>query len=83
MGGSLYGYIAPRDNERRRKICSYRFGTFSPAQINYHAHEEELLAVILGIEKYELFLRPKKFTIETDSKFVQYFKNAHLRTDFE
>lgn len=65
--------IAPR---------GYRSGTFSPAQINYHAHEKELLAIMLGIEKYELFLRPKKFAIETNSKFVQHFKHAPLKKTY-
>ena len=76
--GVVYMTIHPKDKERKRKICCYKSGTFTPAQINYHAHEKELLAVVLGIEKYALFLRPKKFLIETDSKFVQYFRNAQL-----
>lgn len=76
--GVIYMTTNPQDKERERKICCYKSGTFNTAQCNYHAHEKELLAVILGIEKYALFLRPKKFLVETDSKFVQQFRNAPL-----
>ena len=40
---------------------------FNNNQINYDINEKELLAIIKGINKFEIFLLPKPFIIETDT----------------
>ena len=42
-------------------------------RLNYDINEKELLAIIKGINKFEIFLLPKSFTIETDNTQVSGF----------
>ena len=55
------------------EICRYTSGTFNNNQINYNINEKELLAIIKGINKFEVFLLPKSFIIETDNTQVAGF----------
>ena len=55
------------------EICQYTSGTFNNNQINYDINEKELLAIIKGINKFEIFLLPKPFIIETDNTQVAGF----------
>ena len=48
-------------------------GTFNNNQINYDINEKELLAIIKGINKFEIFLLPKPFIIENDNTQVAGF----------
>ena len=51
------------------------------AQRQYPAHKGELLAVILGLRKFEYILRARKFLIRTDSlaiTFLQGLKEARV-----
>ena len=50
-----------------REICTYTSETFNNNQINYDINEKELLAIIKRINKFEIFLLPKHFIIETDN----------------
>jgi len=45
------------------KICKYYGGSFNKAKCNYPVMENEILAVIRGIEKFLIFLAPKPFLI--------------------
>ena len=56
-----------------REICRYTSGTFNNNQLNYDINEKELLAIIKGINKFEVFLLPKPFIIETDNTQVARF----------
>ena len=46
------------------EICRYTSRTFNEKQINYDINEKELLAIIKGINKFEVFLLPKPFIID-------------------
>ena len=48
-------------------------GTFNNNQINYNINEKKLLAIKKGINKFEIFLLPKHFIIETDNTQVEGF----------
>lgn len=61
-----------------RKLCGYRSGTFKDAETRYSAHELEVLAVLKGIERYDIFLRPKQFTVVSDSSFVARFRDIMI-----
>ena len=67
------------------EICRYTSGTFNDNKINYDINENELLAIIKGINKFEVFLLPKPFIIETDNTQVVGFirnntgKGVHAR----
>ena len=55
------------------EICRYTSGTFNNNQINYDINEKKLLAIIIGINKFEIFLLLKPFIIETDNTQVAGF----------
>ena len=61
------------------EICRYTSGTFNNNQINYDIKEKELLAIINGINKFEVFLLPKHFIIETDNTQVVGFIRNNTR----
>ena len=45
-------------------------GTFNNNQINFDINEKESFAIMKGINKFEVFLLPKLFIIETDNAQV-------------
>lgn len=47
---------------------------FSPAQVNYATHEQEILAVIETLMKYEDKLLGKSFVVVTDHRSLEFFK---------
>ena len=55
------------------EICQYTSETFNNNRINYEINEKELLVIIKGINKFETFLLPKPFIIETDNTQVAGF----------
>ena len=58
------------------EICRYTSGIFNNNQLNYDINEKELLAIIKGINKFEVFLLPKPFIIKTDNtQVVGFIKN--------
>jgi len=50
------------------QICRYHSGTFSPMQENYDTMEKEILAIIIRIKKWRLFLLPKSYKVLIDNK---------------
>ena len=55
------------------EICRYISETFNENQINYDINEKELLVIIKEINKFEVFLLPKPFIIETNNTQVAGF----------
>jgi len=49
-----------KEGEKLSKYCSE---SFNKAEYNYPTMEQEILAVIRGIEKFLIFLAPKPFFI--------------------
>lgn len=52
--------------DKQRKICGYKTGAFSPAELHYHSTYKEILAIKRAIEKFEFHLIGHHFLIETD-----------------
>ena len=65
------------------EICRYTSGAFNNNQINYDINEEELLAIIKGINKFEIFLLLKPFIIETDNTQVAGFIKNNTRKEVQ
>ena len=71
-----------------REICRYANRTFNNNKINYDINEKELHAIIKKINKFEIFLSSKSFTIEIDNTQVVGFirnnkgKGVHVRRLF-
>ena len=53
--------------------CQRNPGVLGCHKLNYDINEKELLAIIKGINKFEVFLLPKPFIIETDNTQVAGF----------
>ena len=51
---------------------------FNKIECNYPTMEQEILAVIRGIEKFLIFLAPKPFLIQTDCKGILGFVEKNL-----
>ena len=61
------------------EICRYTSRTFNNNKINYDINEKELLVIIKGINKFEIFLLPKPFIIEIDNTQVAGFIKNNTR----
>lgn len=47
---------------------------FQPAQTNYPTHQQELLAIVGALEKFENQLLGRQFIVVTDHRSLEYFK---------
>ena len=56
--------------------CGYLFQTFSPTECNYDIFDQELLAIIHGLEEWRQYLLGSLFLVEVliDHKNLTYFK---------
>ena len=57
--------------------CAYFFKTFTPAEQNYDIYDQELLAVILALDKWRQYLRgtTHPVTVIADHKNLSYIKD--------
>ena len=53
-------------NNLEEKLCSYCSGTFNEYQKNFSSTDLEIEAIILVLEKFQLFLNQEQFTLRTD-----------------
>ena len=58
--------LIEEDNKRKRRICSYKSGHFKDSQLYYYSSFKELLAIKMGIQKFEFHLIWHYFLVETD-----------------
>ena len=56
--------------------CGYLSQTFSPTEQNYNIFDQELLAMICGLEEWRQYLLGFSFSVEilTDHQNLTYFK---------
>lgn len=55
-----------KDKKEIRQICGHKSGTAKDSQLHHHSTFEELLAIKLGILKFESHLIGHHFLVETD-----------------
>lgn len=72
------GYILMQKDEKGKEyLIGYGSHKFKKAELNYGITERELLAIVLGVERYEHYLRGRKFKVITDhSALVQLNKKS-------
>ena len=58
--------LLKKTNEGQEELCGYASSEFSDHQKNYFKAEKETLAIFNVIQRFELYLSPKKFLIRTD-----------------
>lgn len=59
-----------------KKLSGYVSGTFTDAQTRYTAHEKELLAVLEGISRWDIY--PKHLLLSQILLYVMNFKDLNL-----
>ncbi len=72
-GASGYGLGAVLKQRHPNKDVhpiSFASRLLTPAQTPYITHEQECLAVVFGILKFEVYLRGKQFTVVTDHQVI-------------
>ena len=59
-------------------LVAYLFGSFSPLEWNYDAHDHELLTIIKALKHWKHYLEGARhpFKIEMDHKNLIYFQMA-------
>jgi hypothetical protein len=53
----------------------------TPAEIKWTITEKEFLAMSWGIEKFDYYLRGRKFTVITDHSALKAMKTKHIHQD--
>src|SRR5579871_3642567 len=73
------GYICQGETLETAKPAVYHSRVFTPAQMNYPVHEQELLALENIMKSYEHWLLGRPFTAVTDSQaMLSLLKQKHL-----
>ena len=55
-------------------IIAFWSGKFNPAQQNYPVHEQELLAIVESLKRFQHLLQGTKFRIFTDHKGLEWIR---------
>ena len=72
-GVAAGGVVSQAQGGKERFIGCFSM-SLDTAQRQYPAHKGKLLAVILGLRKFEHILRARKFLIRTDSSAITFLK---------
>ena len=67
--------LGQNDDNNDRYACEYESRVLRGAELNYTVTEKELLAVILGLTKFRVYLLGRKFKIYTDHVALQWIIN--------
>ena len=59
---------------------AFHFRKFQPAEINYHIHDKEMLAIVAALKEWEHMLKScqEEFTDFTDHKNLEYFASTKV-----
>ena len=72
------GILLALTNNLEEKLCRYCSGTFSDYQKNLSSTDLEIEAIILVLEKFQLFLNQEQFTLRTDCENIKkFFENKN------
>jgi RNase H-like domain found in reverse transcriptase/Reverse transcriptase (RNA-dependent DNA polymerase)/Integrase zinc binding domain/Retroviral aspartyl protease/Chromo (CHRromatin Organisation MOdifier) domain len=70
--GFAIGAVLEQDETNLRRPVAYFSRTMNPHEQNYHAQEQELLAIVESIRHWRSYLHGQKFLIQTDHASLQY-----------
>ena len=76
------GILLAITNIGEEKLCRYCIGTFNNYQKNFSSTNLEIEAIILVLEKLQLFLNQEQFTLRIDCESIKkFFKIVHQKMD--
>ena len=67
------GILSTLTNNLEEKLCRYCSGTFNEYQKNLSSIDLEIEAIILVLEKFQLFLNQEQFSLRTDCENIKKF----------
>ena len=70
-----YGAYLSQTKDNKEQIVGYYSKTYSPAQKKYATNEKELLAIVMAIEHFHIYLYGRKFVVYTDHMPLTYLLN--------
>ena len=70
--------LLEKTSNENEELCGYASGEFTEHQKGYFTAEKETLAIFNDIQRFEIYLAPKRFIVRTDSKKFQYFLKANV-----
>jgi RNase H-like domain found in reverse transcriptase len=70
--GFAIGAFLEQDEHRSRRPVSYFSRTMNPHEQNYHAQEQELLAIVEAFRHWRSYLHGQAFLVQTDHASLQY-----------
>ena len=77
-GVAMGAVLSQRQPDGRMHPVAYMSETFSPVELNYDAHDRELLAIIWAFEQWHLRLEGTEIPVLvlTDHKNLEYWSTA-------
>ena len=70
--GFAIGAVLEQDEDGFRRPVAYFSRTMNPHEQNYHAQEQELLAIVEALRHWRSYLHGQTFLVETDHASLQY-----------
>jgi hypothetical protein len=70
--GFSIGAVVEQDEDGFRRSVSYYSRTMNPHEQNYHAQEQELLAIVEALRHWSSYLHGQTFLVQTDHASLQY-----------
>jgi hypothetical protein len=68
------GYYGQGESWKTMRPAGFHSKKFTPAQVNYATHEQEILAIIESLMKWEDKLLGRRFMVVMDHELLEFFK---------
>ena len=77
-GIGVRAILAQKDDEGKEHVIEYASRLMNDAERNYPITEQEMLAVVWGIRKFDHYLGVQPFTLVTDHEALRNFQKTEL-----
>ena len=73
------GAVLSQDQGNGLQPVAFESRKMKPAELNYAAHEKELLAIVHALKVWRVYLEGRRFTVQTDHATLRHFQTQpHL-----
>jgi len=68
------------DEQKKLRLVAYYSRKLSPAELNYDIHDKELLAIVVAMEQWRVYLKGSTYLVQvwTDHKNLIYFTTTKV-----